>query len=165
MAKVNEKKTARFMFVEQGKDGKEIAALLGVSENTISKWVNSGGWKEERSARLNDFDNGVKNIKQVLENLSEQTLQLQQARKKAIENDDKAEVAGLDVQAVAISQQVAMYNKTLASFQKENRITLAVYLDVMDDIFDHLRGYDAKLHLSLVDFLEQHTQFISKKLG
>lgn len=47
---VEEKKEhARLLFM-QGETQKNIAKKLGISEQTLSKWVRDGGWSEKRAA-------------------------------------------------------------------------------------------------------------------
>ena len=52
MTKVSEKdkELARELFLA-GKEQKEIASFIGVSEQTISKWSTAGGWREMRAAK------------------------------------------------------------------------------------------------------------------
>jgi uncharacterized protein YjcR len=44
------KQTARLYYM-QGESQKKIAELVGISEATICKWVNDGGWAQFRAAR------------------------------------------------------------------------------------------------------------------
>ena len=47
---IEEKKEyARLLFM-QGEQQKLIAEKTGVSAQTINKWVNDGGWQEQRAA-------------------------------------------------------------------------------------------------------------------
>jgi transposase len=46
------KKHAYFLFVENGLDAKAISDMLGVSENTISKWNKAEDWKGQRTRRM-----------------------------------------------------------------------------------------------------------------
>lgn len=163
--KTKEMSTARFMYVEQGKDGKEIAAAVRVSENTISSWIKKGHWKAERDARVNSLSQRAENIKRVISNLSEQTLNLQEQRKVAVNNKDIEEVRNIDEICVGIGDQVSKYSKALALLDKNNRITLDVYLQVMQEIFNALRAHDMKLYMQTIDFQEAHVQHVSVKLG
>jgi hypothetical protein len=51
------------------------------------------------------------------------------------------------------------------NLEKENRITLSTYVDVMDQLFEAIKNYDAKIYLKLLDFQEQHLSDISIKLS
>ena len=46
-----QKKLAHLLYVEQGMEAKQIAQLLGISEQTLSKWVQKENWKVQRQAR------------------------------------------------------------------------------------------------------------------
>lgn len=163
--KSKERSSARFMYVEQGIEGKEIAAKLNVSENTLSGWVTKYGWKAEREARINSLSQRAENIKRVISSLSEQALELQEQRKKAVKDENKETINYCDVQSVGIADQVSKWNKALASLDKNNRITLDVYLQIMDEIFNAMQVFDNKLFLQTINFQEAHIQFISTKLG
>ena len=165
MAKEKERRIAYDMFVNRGKSGKEIAQLLEVSEKTISGWVSRYGWKQEREARVNSAPNGLENIRRVISNLAEQRLLIDEQRKEALEAGDQKAVFMLDKEAASLADQVSKMNKALENMDKNNRISLSVYLDVMDDVFASLRSQDEKLYLQTLDFQESHAQFISKKLG
>ena len=46
----DKKDYARLLFM-QGEQQKEIAKKVGISAQTITKWVNDGGWHEQRAAQ------------------------------------------------------------------------------------------------------------------
>jgi len=46
----DKKEFARLLFM-QGETQKEIAAKVGVSAQTVTRWVNEGGWQEQRAAQ------------------------------------------------------------------------------------------------------------------
>jgi transposase len=165
MAKDKERRNAHDLYVNYGKSGKDIAQLLEVQEKTISKWVNENGWKSERDARTNSAEKGRANLEQVIANIAEQRLEIDQLRRQAVADGDRTTVLQYDKEAASLADQVAKMNKTLLNFDKNNRLTLAIYLEVMDDVFSNLRAQDEKLHNLTLDFQESHSQFISKKLG
>lgn len=156
---------AKSMYVDQGKQGKEIAALLGVSEVTMSGWVKDGRWKEEREARLNSLSERSENIKKVISNLTEQRLEIDLMRKEATAARDKETIYLCDAQAVGIADQISKWNKALISLDKNNRLTLDLYLEVMDEVFKSMMAYDNPLYMKTLDFQQAHVEFISKKLG
>jgi hypothetical protein len=47
----------------------------------------------------------------------------------------------------------------------ENRISLGIYLEVMNDIFKNLEHFDKDVYLKTLDFQESHLSTISIKLG
>ena len=48
---------------------------------------------------------------------------------------------------------------------KDSRITLDVYIDVMEDIFKCMHASDQTLHFKTLEFQETHLRYISQKLG
>lgn len=165
MAKDKEKKIAKELYVEQGKSGKEIAVTIGVQEVTVSRWVTEGGWKGLRDAKLNSSASRLENVKKVISDLTEQRLDINEQIKAARSAGDKALEFDLNKMAVSMDDGISKWNKTLSNLDKSSRITLTIYLEVMQDIFDTMRLKDEKLHTRTLDFQEMHVQFISKKLG
>lgn len=165
MAKEKERRTAHILYVEQGKTAREIADLIGVAEKTIGEWVAKGAWKEERTARQASPAKRADNIKLIITNLSEDRLSLDR-RIKAAEAENKTDLlTDLREEVSRIDDAVSKWNKTLENIENENRISLATYLNVMDQVFTAMRHYDAKLFMSTVEFQEAHIHKISRTLG
>lgn len=166
MAKEKERRTAHILYVEQGKSAKEVSELIGCAEKTIGEWVAKFGWKEERSARQASPAKRSDNIKMIITNLSEDRLRLdRQIRSCEQTAADAEKVAGLRDEVSRIDDAVSKWNKTLENIEKENRVSLATYLNVMDEIFTAMRNHDPKLFMSTVEFQEQHIHKISISLG
>lgn len=165
MAKEKERKLARIMFVEQGKTAKEISRLLSVSEPTLSKWINADGeaWRNERNARLSAPKIRTENIKQLINDLSEQRIKLNRELMDAERNGDHDRCSQVRAAIAKVDDGVSKWNKTLETIDKESRVSLATYLAVMEMIFDALRTHDEKLYLQLLDFQEVHLNEVSLK--
>jgi uncharacterized protein YjcR len=164
MAKSNERRVAKELFL-QGKYQNEIARLVNVQEKTIGDWVKKYGWIEERDARFNSSKTQIKALKDLIGKLTEQRLKLVREMEEATNDADNARLNDLQKKANTIADEVAKYNKALISLDKNNRISLAVYIDVMDGLFKAIQEYDSKIYLQLLDFQEQHLSDISKKIG
>ncbi len=177
MAKESERSVARILFIEQGKSNKEIAEKLGVQEKTVGSWVKKYGWKKERDARENNVDSRIQNIKAVIDDIitdrSDARLYL---RKLKLElRDDKfsedeakeqrEKISQLKKDIVGYDDSISKWNKTLENFNKENRVSLAVYLHVMDEIFKDLQAHNQTIYLKTLDFQEQHLSKVSIQLG
>lgn len=165
MAKEKERRTAHILYIEQSKTAKEISDLLGVAEKTIGEWVAKYGWKEERSARQASPQKRADNIKQIITNLSEDRLKLSRQIKTSEETGKVDGIDELREEVSRIDDAVSKWNKTLENVEKESRISLATYLNVMDEVFTAMRLFDPKLFMSTVEFQEQHIHKISISLG
>lgn len=168
MAKTKEKITAHNLFVQQSKSQKEIAIILKVTEKTVGRWVKEENWKAERNARFNGTKQRTERIKEVISSLTDDHLNVLKQIKEIESKTDKASketVAKLRKQSSALSQDIAMQTKALERIDKEYKISLSTYLEVMDDIFEHLREYDKELYLRTLDFQNQHIQHIAQKIG
>jgi hypothetical protein len=165
MAKEKEKKTAYILFVEQGKTRKDIAALLDVSEKTIGAWVDKGQWEKERAARNASPVRRMENIKAIITSLSEERISLSNQIRECEARADYESISDLRTQISKIDDAVAKWNKALITIDNENKITLSVYITVMEKVFDRLRAYDAKLFMATIDFQEQHLHHITQELG
>lgn len=164
---MKERTQARILFVENNKSQKEIADITGVSEKTVSRWAVDDNWKAERMAKLMNEQNIRKNGKLMLNNLSEILLDLQTQRNEEAAKDtpDLAKIADLDKLIISYSDGFSKAGKQVTNIIDENKVTLSVYLQVMEDIFNALLSEDSKLHAATLDFQERHIQYIVKKLG
>ncbi len=165
MAKLKERNLAYIYYVEHGKTFKESARLAGVTEKTVGKWAEEFGWKNKRIAQTNSKNSQIRNIKEILSLFAEEQLDLARQLKDANTNDDKEEVLNIRSQMASIGDQVSKWNKTLENINKANKITLEVYLNVMESIFKSVQVHSPKLFSDLLDFQEEHVHEISVKLG
>lgn len=164
MAKEREKRIAFDYYTKQGLTAKAISDIIGVTEKTISGWVTKGNWKSLRDAHINSEEHQISNIKALISELTEQHIGILEQIKEAQHNNDKPLVELLRKQSSYLSQEVAIQTKALERVSG-NKLTLAVYLKVMNDIFQNLQEYDKTLYASTLDFQETHLQNISLKLG
>lgn len=149
------------MYVELGMTGKEIASELGVTEKTVSNWVNNHGWKNERNARIASSANQTENIRKIIAELAEDRIEL--TRKLRIESkEDKPE--DLRKQIAGIDDAISKWNKTLMNIDKENKLSLSVYIAVMEQIFEAMLRYDPALHANTIQFQELHLKTIRLQL-
>jgi len=169
MAKDSERKTARILYVEQGRTAKEIAELVNVSEKTISGangWVNKYGWKSARTARITGHDNRISNLRQIIDDFVTDRLSLNAELKDLIKSGgDKDRIAEIRVEIAHTDNSVANWNKTLENADKNSNVSLGTYLHVMDKVFNSLRTFDIKLYMKTVTFQEQHINEKSIELG
>lgn len=170
MAKHREREVAKKFFIEYFKTQKEIAEDLGITEKTVGKWVAEGNWKALRDAKLNSNEQQVANLKSLIGEYTEKALvileqiKVLEAKGKTISPVEKDELVELKRESTRISQEVAMYNKTLTQHQS-NKLPLSTYLEVMEDIFKALQGFDKDTYLKTLDFQKSHLQTIANTLG
>lgn len=164
MAKDKERRLAKELFL-QGKTQKEIARMAKVQEKTIGDWVKKFGWREERDARFNSSKSQTESLKSLIGKLTQKRLDLIRSMDKAEKDDDTEKYDACEAKANRIADEISKYNKTLQNLDKENRISLAVYLDVMESIFKAVQEYDSKLYMNFLDFQDEHLTEVSLKLG
>lgn len=177
MAKESERSVARILYIEQGKSNKEIAQKLGVQEKTVGAWVKKYGWKKERDARENNVDARIQNIKAVIDDIiTDRTEARLQLKKKNIElgrdgldekesKELRERISAIKKDIVAFDDSISKWNKTLENFNKQNRVTLATYLYVMDEVFKDLQATNEDLYLKTLDFQEAHISKVSISIG
>ena len=164
MAKNKERAIAKQLYI-QGKTQKEISGLVNVQEKTIGDWVRKYGWKAERDARISSTKSQTANIKAIISSMAEERIAIHNDILKAKEANNRDELERLQKEASVIDDGVSKWNKTLENMDKENRISLPVYLDVMDDIFKALQNTSPKIFMQTLDFQESHLTTISLKLS
>ena len=133
------RKEAHDLYVREGMTCKEISTRINVSERSVSSWINENDalWKKERQASV------ISSQKQ----------------------GDSDKVLELRKQAATLDNSVAQWGNQLKEVDKKNRITLAIYIDVMSRIFDAMKVYDADLYFKTLDFQENHLYEAAKMLG
>ncbi len=155
MAKESERRTARILFVEQKKTAKEVSQLVGVTEKTIGTWITKYKWKEARNAAIAAKENQLSNLYQIVDDLVADRIKLSKELKSCNDGDRQREIreniAGID-------NTINRYNKQIELRNKNNTVTLGVYLSVMKGIFDALQRYNIELYLKTLDFQEHHIQ-------
>ena len=167
MAKTRERKIAYEMYVNQNKTAKETARLVGVAEKTMSDWVNANNerWKKEREARNMAPSKRTGNIEQIISDLANKRIELGRQLTNAEADGDTEKATETRKEISKIDDAVSKWNKTLRDINKENKVSLAVYLEVMQSIFDALQSQNTKLFMQTLEFQEQHIHDISLKLG
>ena len=137
------------------------------SARSVSKWINAddGTWKKERQAAVVNGRKQGENLREIIHILADQKLQLLRDIDGAAAAGETERVLELRKQAASLDNSVAQWGKQLAETDKQNRVTLSVYLDVMDRIFDALNAFDPELYYRTLDFQESHINETSKILG
>lgn len=161
------KKEAHDLYVRDGMSCKEISARINVSEKSVSNWINENGalWKRERQASGISSKKQGDNLKEIISMLADQKLELLRMIDEAIAEGDSDKVLELRKQAAGLDNSVAQWGNQLKEVDKKNRITLAVYIDVMSRIFDAMKIYDSDLYFRTLDFQENHLYEAAKTLG
>lgn len=172
MAKDKEKRLAKELYL-QGKRYKEISQLVGVTEKTLSRWVATGNWKTIRDAKLNTGKTKTDNIKQILSDIADETLDLNNTIDSIIKTGTDITIGKGDKKVVVtkrdqlkelrkqrnqLADEAAKWNKALESLDAENKVSFATYIAVFDEIFKALRDFDQKLYMKTLNFQEEHLQ-------
>ena len=139
------KRSAYEYVVVQDYTQAQAAEMLNISEKTLSDWARAGGWRDLRKARQSAVSTANNNLKNIISLLSEQRLRIEQEIREAQTSGDKDLELKLRKEASVISDDISKINKSLKDNDKSNGITLGLYIDIMDDIFNNLRVYDLKI--------------------
>lgn len=152
MAKLREQKLAEDLYIKGKKTNKEIAELVGVSEKTIGDWVEKFKWKDRRNAQLASTNNGITNLKALVDLYAQKLIDL--------ENNEEGDIK----ERARLTDALSKANKTLESFEKDNKIPYATYINVMELVMtDMLLKVPEKHHLAILDFFENHTNDLALK--
>ena len=158
--------TAYEYIVKQGKTQREVAALLGISEKTMSEWAKEGDWRELRKTRQSSANTARENIQRIISLLSEKRLNVEYQIKEAIDKSDTESEMKLRKEAARLSNDMAYQNKSLIELNRDKKdVTLGMYVDVFDDIFTAMRTYDYDLFEKTIEFQTLHLRRKSIELG
>lgn len=144
MAKTEQRKLARTLFVEHGRNRKQIAEKLNVQEKTVGSWASEGNWDALRAEYVGRQDNVIRNLKQLVNKKTEMIL-AEEAKTGA---DADPDILG------KLYDQLSKASKALDIARGENDITLSVRVRVMEWVFGEMQTSNPKEYANLVDFQE-----------
>lgn len=159
------KQSAYEFIVVQGHTQKDTAEKLGVSEVTLSNWARDGGWRDLRKSRQSTATTSTENLKKIISLLSERRLVIEEQITAAMIEGDNDTQLELRKQAGALSDEISKYNKTLLTIKKDTRLTLGIFIDVMDSIFETMRQENEALWEQTIDFQQYLIRRKSNELG
>lgn len=165
MAKRDELRQAEFYYCEKFMNQKDVAAKVGVTEKTVGNWVKKYDWKNKRQQQFNATKHRTERVKELISRLTDRNLQILDQIKEAEDLGETEKAITLRNESNKLSQEVAMQSKLLQQIDKDARITLNVYLEVMEDVFKAMQGDYPDLFQRSLDFQEEHLNNISQKLG
>ena len=142
MAKTEQRKLARVMFVEQGTNRKEIADKIGVREKTVGEWASTGNWDALRTEYVSRQENVVRNLKELVNRKTMELLDME--NDPACDPDAKSKVF----------DQLSKASKALQTARGENDITLSARVRIMEWVFGELQAEHPDIYRKLVDFQE-----------
>lgn len=164
MAKNREKQLAEYYFIEKNKTAREVALMVGITEATMSAWVNKEGWKARKEANAISKASRCTNIEDVISQMARERLGLSAELEQAMAANDLSAISDIRKKMASLDDGVAKWNKRLEGAKKTGIITLSTYLAMVDYLFDCLFQYDEKKYMSLIDFQEHHVREVSIKL-
>ena len=157
--------TAYEYVVVQGKTQKETAELLGLTEQTISDWSRTDGWKEQREGRQQSSRTEAENIRQIIRLNSERRLEIEGEISTAVKVTDKKLEAELRSEANRLSDNSAKWAKTLREMEKNNKYSLGELINMMDDLFTDMRQHDPELFEKTISFQQYYIRKKTQELG
>lgn len=164
MGKTKERTTAKQLYMS-GKSQKDIAKLVNVQEKTISNWVSKFGWKQEREARFIGRRTQEENLRKLISDLAEKAIRIESEMELARKRDETNKFLELQTELNRVTDAASKWNKQYEAIVKENKVSLATYIQVMEQIFEAVRKYSPKLYMEMVEFQEEHLTEISLNLG
>lgn len=156
---------AHHMYVVEKRTAKEIAETLKIAQKTVGEWMKKYGWKEERDAKAISATKRIDNLERIITDMAEKRLKLEREidEEEARKEPDRDKIENLRKEVAQVDYAVANWNKSLTNVRKESKTTLVQYLQVMEDIFQHLAKYNYQVFLSTLDFQEHHILEISTR--
>ena len=179
MAKDQERKLAKEFYINKNCKPEEIVLRLNnkVSLRTIQRWEKEGNWKAQRDAKANGPKQRIERTQLVVDSLVDERLHILkeladlQKQKEWDTPPTKEEqdilnghISVLRKQASAIDDAISKWNKRIENLNQEGKLTLSIYMEVMERIFEALRLSNEALYMQSLDFQENHLEDISAKL-
>lgn len=151
MAKEQERRLARTMYIDQGRTAKEIAQRLKVTENTVGNWVKVGNWQEVRNAKQNMPDQTAINLKELINDLTQKRIDMESDPTATAK--DKAKLA----------DEASKWTKALEALRVKGAIPLSTQLAVIERLFDELGRKHPDILIKLVDFQEEYITELARQ--
>ncbi|WP_313214232.1 hypothetical protein [Soonwooa sp.] len=177
MAKDQEKKLAKESYIHHNKSDEEIAHKYKVSLRTAQRWIKEGNWKKLRDSKANGSEQRIERTQLVVDSMVEERLTILKAvaeLQKQKEWDSPptrdaqasldAQIAQLRKQAASIDDAISKWNKRIENLNKEGKLTLSLYMEVMERIFEAMRLSNEPLYMQTLDFQENHLEDVASKL-
>ena len=177
MSKETEQKIAKELYINQNKPPEEIAHKTGVTLRIVQRWIKDGNWKKLRDAKANGSPQRIERTQLVVDSMVEERLailkeikELQSQKEwnspptKQAQAELDTQIKDLRKQAAAIDDAIAKWNKRIENLHKEGKITLSMYMEVMERIFEALRLSNEPLYMQTLDFQENHLEDVAAKL-
>lgn len=134
------KKQAYKLFVEQGLDAREIHEMLGISENTISKWRGKENWDKQRAIRQLSPDKLISHYYEQSEKIV----------RKAKEEE----------RALSASEADAL-NKLASAIQKlDKKVDSSISMSVLRNFNNWLVQINPEAAKTLIEFQTYYVQFL-----
>jgi len=165
MAKDKERKLAFEYYVNQLLTAKDAAAKSGVTEKTVGDWIKKFGWKALRNAKSTSTESRIESRKELIDALQDERFEIIEQMKEAREKNDEELVQSLRKDAVRIADEVSKWEKEIREIRKDAKVTLSIYIEVMEDIFKAMEADYPDLYAQSLDFQDAHLNNISIKLG
>jgi len=131
---------ARLLFME-GFSQKEIARYMRVTENTVSKWSQSGKWKERKISLSLMQDNSVQRI---MELIDYQTTALKRKKDSWIDEDP-------DTTRLIDRGDIDALQKLFTTIRRDSK-KFTDYVSVLKEFFEYLEAVDLKLAKGLTAY-------------
>jgi hypothetical protein len=129
----------------------------------VSAWIDKYGWKQEREARMNGDRNRISEIKELISLLTQKRMKLFKDAAQHTQDGNMEKAIDCNKEGSVTSDEVSRWNKTLENLDERNRISLSLYIEVMDDLFNSIHKSHPKVYRELLDFQEEHLSHISLK--
>jgi len=127
-------------------------------------------WRQERDARMGSVESRVNNIKELISSLSEERLEIQRKIQELKGSDlpkgDKTvALSQMMDEASKLDDGVSKWNKTLENLDKKNKVSLSLYIHVMERVMKAIEKKHPNIFSQLIDFQEEHLTEIAEQLS
>lgn len=181
MAKDQEKKLAKESYINHNKSEEEVAHKYNVSLRTVQRWIKEGNWKKLRDSKANGPIQRIERTQLVVDSLTDKRLQIIEDERSwnellqeiQFDTDDEAKerkkeiketIATLRTQASGIDDAISKWNKRIENLNNEGKITLSIYMEIMERIFEAMRLSNEPLYMQTLDFQENHLEDVASRL-
>jgi len=144
LRKDKEQILAKELYLAGTKTQKEIAEMVGVTEKTLSNWVDAGNWETIRAARMSTVAEVATNV-----------IAIQKARTAEI-------LASIQAGGDTNKYGDELLKMAMALEKLQGHTTLTTYIQVLQEFMGFVGGKDHKFRAQLA---EMQSAFLNQKAG
>ncbi len=140
MAKREEQKLARHMYINEMLNKAQIAKRLKINERTVTRWISANKWDDILVAKVSGLEFQANDLRTTIAEMV----------RKRLDMEHNAKSTGADKSK--ITDEISKLSKALENLENKGKPALAVIVHIIEQFMNALKQYDIELYQKTMDF-------------